>query len=303
MPSSEAVHQAAPRGAGVIHDIGYRHYDGPRGNRGQITRALYVHSLRGVFGLGRAAKSKIMPMGLATFMVLPAAIIVAVMIFMGAEEPLVAYTSYAIIVQAVPAIFLAAQAPQTVSRDLRFHSLPMYFSRPLTDRDYVAAKFAGMTSALFILLAAPVAILYAGALLGKLDFMEQTGDFLLALVSVLLLAALLAGIGLLVASLTPRRGLGVAAIITLLAGSYTVVSAVQGITYELGSEKLAGWAGLFSPMTLFDGAQVALFGVDSNTPAGPPGTIGKVVFVVVLLAVIAGTYGLLSLRYKKVSHS
>ena len=42
-------------GTGVIHDIGYRHYDGPRGGRRQNTRALYVHSHPGGFGHGRAA--------------------------------------------------------------------------------------------------------------------------------------------------------------------------------------------------------------------------------------------------------
>lgn len=303
MPSPEATRVTAPRGTGVIHDIGYRHYDGERGGRRQILRALYVHSLRGVYGLGRTAKSKIMPVSLVVFMLLPAFILDAVMIVGKLTELPLPYTRYAIVVQVVPAIFLAAQAPQTVSRDLRFHSLPMYFSRPLTARDYVAAKYAGMVSALFLLLAAPLVMLYAGALLAKLPFWTQTRDFALALVAAALLSALLSGIGLLIASLTPRRGLGVAAIITFLVGTYTVVSAVQGITYGFDQKTISGWAGLASPMTLFDGAQVALFGVDPSSPAGPPGVAGKVVYVGLLLLVIVGGYALLSLRYKKVSHT
>ncbi len=39
-------------------------------------------------------------------------------------------------------IFIAAQAPELVSRDLRSHVLPLYFSRPLRRLDYPLAKLA-----------------------------------------------------------------------------------------------------------------------------------------------------------------
>ena len=39
--------------AGVIHDIGYQHYEGPRLGRAAIIRALGWHSLRSAFGIGR----------------------------------------------------------------------------------------------------------------------------------------------------------------------------------------------------------------------------------------------------------
>ena len=47
--------------AGVIHDLGYRHYDGPRDGAATIARTLYVTGLRHAFGLGRSGKSKILP--------------------------------------------------------------------------------------------------------------------------------------------------------------------------------------------------------------------------------------------------
>lgn len=288
----------AGRGAGVIHDIGYRHYDGRRGGRPQIRGALFVQSLRGVFGLGRAARTKILPFSLAAFMVFPAVILVAVQ--MVTKQMPLPYAAYAIVVQAVPAIFLAAQAPQTVSRDLRFNTMPLYFSRPLIYKDYVRSKYAGMTAALFILFAAPLIVLYAGALLAGAPFLKNTGEFLAALLAVVFLSALLSSIGLLIASLTPRRGLGVAAIITLLAGTLTVVSAIQGITYNFGSQATAAWMGVFSPMTLFAGAQDLLPGIGYSGVA-EPSTMGQAVFAVVLLALTAGGYALLSLRYKKVS--
>jgi ABC-2 type transport system permease protein len=47
--------------SGVIHDIGYQRYTGPRLGRGYAIRSLYLHSLRTAFGLGRSAKAKIFP--------------------------------------------------------------------------------------------------------------------------------------------------------------------------------------------------------------------------------------------------
>jgi len=38
---------------GVIHDLGYRGYDGPRLGRAQIVRALTWHSFRSSFGIGK----------------------------------------------------------------------------------------------------------------------------------------------------------------------------------------------------------------------------------------------------------
>ena len=59
-------------GAGVIHDLGYRHYDGPRLGRAGIIRALYWHSLRSAFGIGRGAKAKVLPILMFALMCLPA---------------------------------------------------------------------------------------------------------------------------------------------------------------------------------------------------------------------------------------
>ena len=48
-------------GTGVIHDLGYRRYDGPRDGVAIIARTLYVTGLRYAFGLGRSGKSKNRP--------------------------------------------------------------------------------------------------------------------------------------------------------------------------------------------------------------------------------------------------
>ncbi|MFF2805873.1 ABC transporter permease [Streptomyces sp. NPDC058000] len=291
--------ETTPGGA-YIHNIGYRHYDGPRLGRAYARRSLFSQSLRGAYGLGRSAKSKVLPMLLFGVMCLPAGIMVAVTMFTKAGNLPVGYTRYAIFLQAVIGLYLAAQAPQSVSRDLRFKTTPLYFSRPIERADYVVAKFAAMASALFILTAAPLVILYVGALLGKLDFLDQTKGFGQGLVCVALLSLLFAGIGLLVSALTPRRGFGVAAVIAVLTIPYGAVSAIQGIATLQGSEAAVGWLGLFSPITLIDGVQSTFLGGTSSFPNGlTPSTGAGVVYLLVTLLVIAGCYGLLMRRYRK----
>lgn len=293
---------AAPSGDQTrIHNIGYRSYDGPRLGRSYATRSLYSQSLRGAYGLGRSVKSKVLPMLLFVVMCVPAAIMVAVAVATKAKDLPVDYTRYAIIMQAVISLYVASQAPQSVSRDLRFKTVPLYFSRPIETADYVRAKYAALASAMFILTAAPLIVLYVGALLAKLDFVDQTEGFGQGLVSVALLSLLFAGIGLVIASVTPRRGFGIAAVIAVMTISYGAVSTLQAIADAQGSTSAIPWIGLFSPVTLIDGLQSAFLGASSAFPgAVGPGNGEGVVYVLAVLGLIAASYGLLLRRYKKV---
>ncbi|RLV01365.1 hypothetical protein CTZ27_12765 [Streptomyces griseocarneus] len=284
----------------VIHNIGYRNYAGARLGRAYARRALFSQSLRGAYGLGRSAKSKVLPMTLFGVMCVPAAIMVAVTVTAKLSKLPLEYTRYAIVLQAVIGLFLAAQAPQSVSRDLRFKTIPLYFSRPIERVDYVVAKFAAMASALFVLTATPLLILYVGALLAKLDFAAQTKGFAQGLVSVVLLSFLFAGLGLVVAALTPRRGFGVAGVIALLMISYGAVSTLQAIALDRDTTDAIAWFGLFSPVTVVDGVQTAFLSATSAFPGHHgPSTGQGVVYLAVLLALIAGSYGLLMRRYRK----
>ena len=211
------------RWQGAIHDIGYRHYDGPRLGRGYIRKSLFAESLRGSYGFGRSTRSKVMPILLLAGICLPALIISIVTSAFGADRLPITYTSYPFRVQVVIAIFVAAQAPAIMSRDLRYRVISLYFSRPLDRADYVLAKYAAMVSALFVLIALPLTILFLGALLAKLPVRDNLPDYLRAMAAAVLYALVIAGIGLLVAAMTPRRGLGVAAVISVL----LILSGVQ----------------------------------------------------------------------------
>lgn len=285
---------------GVIHDLGYRHYDGQRLGRGSIARALYVESARGAFGLGRAARSKVMPMLLVAAICLPAFIVAVVTSVTHLHALPGGYASYVIKTQAIVMVFVAGQAPASVSRDLRFRVMSLYFSRPLQRIDYVAAKYAALATATFLLMALPLTILFVGALLAKLPFSEQYGDYLRALGGAGLTAVLLAGIGLVIAAVTPRRGLGVAAIITVLAVLAALQGAVQGIAQEQRDHSLAAYSGLLSPFTLAHGIQHATLGAPFAFDDPPPGMSGAWVFAGTLVLLLSACLGGLILRYRRV---
>jgi ABC-2 type transport system permease protein len=292
-----------PRAAtGVIHDIGYRKYDGPRLGRWYLVRSLLSQSLRGAYGLGRPVTSKVMPVLLLVGMTLPALIIVVVTVMTRANQLPLDYSDYIPVNFYISAIFLAAQAPQLVSRDLRFRTVPLYFSRPITYADYVLAKYAAMVAALLVLLGSPMLIMYVGALLADLPFWAQTRGVLKGLTGAVLYAVVLSGIGLSIASATPRRGFGVAGIITVILISYVVATAVEGIAISNDHPEVALYAELFTPYNLVNSTQLWLFGVRQNPvftelPA-PHGWQGAI-FVAVLLAIVAASVGFLLLRYRK----
>ncbi|MQA93500.1 MAG: ABC transporter permease [Streptosporangiales bacterium] len=291
----------AQRG-GVIHDIGYRRYEGARLGRGAAVRALFSHSVRAAYGFGRPGRAKILPFALVLIMLVPAAVSVAVVTLVpeGTPVELIPYSRYAFFLQAVVAIYLAAQAPQAVSRDQRFRVLPLYFSRPILRTDYVLAKFAALGAALFGLMVAPLLVLYGGALLTDHPAGRHTRDLLEALVSVAVLAAVLAAVGLVIAAFTPRRGFGVAAVIAVYLLSYAAVNVVQGFTMSQGDEGAARWAALFTPFQLADGVRVWLFGGEPAGPVAPAAGLAGAVFPLVALALVLGCLGLMVLRYRRV---
>lgn len=290
----------APR-SGVIHDIGYGHYDGPRLGARAVRNALYVESARGAFGLGRSAKSKIMPFLILVAICVPPVIIAVIASTTKLKDLPGDYTAYIIQTQALVILFAGGQAPASVSRDLRFRVTSLYFSRPLSRFDYVTAKFAALATALFALMAAPLTILFVGALLAKIPFDQDAPDYLRSLGGAAMTAILLAGIALLVASVTPRRGLGVAAVIAVLTMIGGVQAVLMGIAHEQHQDTFAGWTGLLSPFSLVHGIQHAVLGASSVWPSTPPGAMGGAVFVLVFVALVTACFAALVARYRKVS--
>ena len=116
---------------GVIHDLGYRHFDGVREGTPAIARTLFVTGLRHAYGLGRSGKSKVMPFLLLAMSLLPATIVVGVVVLTGLDELPVSYADYTNQTQLLVSLFAASQAPVLFSRDLRHRSIVLYLARPL----------------------------------------------------------------------------------------------------------------------------------------------------------------------------
>ncbi|WP_042384778.1 ABC transporter permease [Streptacidiphilus melanogenes] len=292
----------APEGRlDVIHDIGYRHYEGPRLGVGYATRSLYTSSLRGAFGLGRSGKSKILPMAMTAIMAVPALIIVAVSIYVKMGKLPVDYPQYLTNLQFVTAVFTAAQAPVLLSRDLRFMTVPLYFSRPLRSSDYVRAKYAAMVSAVFILTVLPMLIMWIGSMLGSMDFGYNTKHFAFGVVAAAFYSLVYAGLGLLIASLTPRRGFGVAAIIALFMVSAGVSGALREVMHVTGHQAASFWVAMLNPGFLIDSTVSWMFDLPlRGNVAQMPTTLGGVVFLAEIAVLAAGTFALLVRRYRKI---
>ncbi|PKQ25205.1 MAG: hypothetical protein CVT64_10895 [Actinobacteria bacterium HGW-Actinobacteria-4] len=285
----------------VIHDLGFRHYDGDRLGRSWKFRSLMVETLRGIFGLGRPAKSKVMPWLLATFMFAPALVSTIVLFVAGSGEHLFDYRAYAMNMAFIITLFVAARAPYAVSRDLRDGTMPLYLSRPVTYGDYVWAKFTAMTIATFMIIAAPITVMFITAVLAELPWGENLGAWAGGLMVALFVAMLLSAISLAIAAVTPRRGLGIAAI----AASLMIVGAIALILVEpygpTGDLAITPYLGAVDPYLLVNGIAVAFFespgweGLPTATDAG-----SGLIFLGLYAVIVSTCVAVLMRRYQKV---
>jgi len=292
---------AAPDG--VIHDLGYQHYDGPRLGRPAIIRALFWHSLRSAFGVGRGVRAKIVPILTFAIMCLPA-VVNAVAAARGGGR-VIPYDTYLFRLRGlVMVIFVAAQAPELVSRDLRSHVLPLYFCRPMRRLDYPLAKLAAFTAACLILIEIPLLLLYLGTIVdasGGAAIWSQTRALIPGLLIGALWAVVFAAIGLALASLTGRRAYATGAIAIYFFLSWTLASILIGVTggrFGAAASPLASrLAGLVSPVTVLDGVRQWLGGT-TVSPVPRPGGAG-VLYGVMILVLLGASLGGLAARYRK----
>src|SRR5580698_10830382 len=210
--------------AGVIHDLGYRRYDGPRLGRAQMVRALAWHSFRSAFGFGRGAKAKIVPVIAFVALLLPAVVNAASMA--NGNGRVVFYDTYQPVLRdLVMTIFVAVQAPELVSRDLRSRVLPLYFSRPIKPGDYPLAKYLGFTAACLVMLEVPLLLLWGGSVAnvhGGAAVWAQTRALIPGLLIGLMWAVSLAAISLVLASLTGRRAFATGTVAIALLLTFTL---------------------------------------------------------------------------------
>ena len=105
---------------GEIFDIGYQHYDGPRGGRLRAVWALWVNGFRTTLGLGRGALAKLLPFGMLIATVAPAAGILILAAILGPEEDLIpSHEDYYELIAILLLLFSAIIAPELLIPDRR----------------------------------------------------------------------------------------------------------------------------------------------------------------------------------------
>jgi ABC-2 type transport system permease protein len=284
---------------GVIHDLGYRRFEGAREGSGAIARTLFTTGLRHAYGLGRSGKSKVMPFLLLAMSLLPAAIVVGVVVLTGLDELPVSYADYTNQTQLLVSLFAAAQAPVLFSRDLRHRSIVLYLARPLGASAFALVRWLSLTVALLLFTVVPTAVLLAGALLSGLDTSDQISAALKAVALQVLLAMLVAGVSGLISSVSLRRGFAVVGSVMALIVLTGVVTVMQNIAYFEGdSESVSTGVGLASPWSLYAGLANAWdAGVETVVPVDGAWVPA---YVIVAALVVAGCLLGLVARFRKV---
>jgi ABC-2 type transport system permease protein len=295
------------RGSSSIYDLGYRGYEGPRLGRRSAILALLSHSVRTAYGIGRSARSKIMPVGLAVIVALPSLLALGLLALasilgapgeaMEAISP-ISYASLFPMIGLVSFLFCAAQAPELFGRDQQIGALPLYFSRAVSRLDYAAARFLGLYVSVLILLLVPYLILLAGRVLVAADpvegFLEELPDVPPSIAITLLTSAVVGSIAAAIAALTPRRAYATVAIIAI----FLLPNVVSSMLVFLETGILGQVAAVLSPSDVLDGANAFLFGtLPENTTALEAGLEGWM-WLVAAAAWIIGSLAILGHRYR-----
>lgn len=284
-------------GDSVIHDIGYRTYDGPRLATRSIGWSLFWTGLAHAYGFGRSGKAKALPLSMLALSLVPAVIIVAIMVVAGFGGNFVDYSTYSGSTFVLIIVFTAGQAPVLFTRDLRSGSIVLYLARPLSPTWFAVVRWASLVAAIFAFTVIPVLTLYAGALAAEADVREQSADLVQAMAGLVVLAAVLATVCGLVSAFTLRRGLAVGAIIVALLVSNGFVSAVKTLAATQGNDLLGQWMGLFSPFTLVDGLNAGVLDGTEFYPLGPDTPLMTAVYAATTAVVVGVGLWLLIRRY------
>jgi ABC-2 type transport system permease protein len=287
---------------GTIYDIGYRRYDGPRLGRSGAVGAVVQAGVRAVFGFGRSGRSKIIPWGAVILATLPAVVAFAVRVLAGEIIPdLYSYQNYLWQIGGLFGIFLAAQAPELVVNDIRYRVLPLYFSRPMSRFDYVAAKLAALALGLLALTLFPVLVLFAGRVLATDDLVGALGDEIGALPGIVgsgvLHAVVLASMGIAISSLASRRAYAAGAVLAVFLVGGGISEALSGNALNA----LDDWAPFINPLSIIDGARQWIFGGQVAESPVASSSVPLAVYGLATALLLFGSWLVLALRYRRIT--
>ncbi len=215
-----------------ILDRGYRQYDGERtGVTGAMT-TVTLQGFRSVLGLGRPAKSKILPLVVAVIAYLPAVVFVGIAALFGDVfdvSEVADYSGYYAFIVFSLVLFASFVAPEALTSDRRNGLLPLYLSTPLTRTTYVISKYVAVLAAMCIVTIGPPLLQLIGYSFQGIGPDGIDGWFKIlgqVLVSGLMVAAVFTGIAFAIAALTDRRAWASIGIVLVLLISSAVTAFV-----------------------------------------------------------------------------
>lgn len=245
-------------------DSGYRRYDGPRLGASHATVALWKHTMRRIFGLGRPARWKLLPVAAVAIAYVPNIVFVGVTALIPDDRlrdsvlPGYGFT-YGFIVSAI-ALFVIFVAPEALCPDRRSGVLSLYLATPLTRTRYIVAKTAAVFTAILTVTLGP-ALLYLIGLAAQNAGPDGFGGFMSTLGKIALAGVILAAFYALfsvgASSITDRKAIA-AAIIFFVPQAVTIALAISVEGFD-APHWIVGFAPNFFPPNAVLGLVLNLF--------------------------------------------
>jgi len=263
--SADSTNSTPPVGRyGEVFDRGYAHYTGERLGRKQAFRSLIGYSMKRALGIRKSWTAKILPFLLYTAAVIPLVIMIGVSALVP-DAGFASYSGYLAAIFLIVGIFVATAAPEMLCVDRRERTLPLYFSRAIARFEYVLAKVVAMTLLTMTLSMVPSIILWFGRQLVSDSPWQAMRDNVGDLGRVVFVGALIALVlgtgGLMISSLTDRKGVAVTVIII----GFLIVTGMANVGLELLEEyDWSRYLILFSIQDTFEGISNHLFNDSSN---------------------------------------
>jgi len=286
--------------AGSIYDLGYRRYQGVRLGRRHAVWALYLHSLRSVFGIGRSFWAKAASFGVLAIALVPAVVQLGIAAVAPRDIDVVPPEDYYAIIEPLLAVFCAIAAPELAARDQRTKTLSLYFSRAIQRQDYALAKLLALTTGMLVITAVPQLLMFTGnaSAADTIGYLrDHRWDPPAILASALLLSCLVASIGLAIAAQTDRRSYSTVGILA----AFILVSSMAAAVFAAAENDTGRLALLVSPFHLARGATLWIFAAAPGPAsqldrAGFPGGV----YFLAALAVTALMIALVIRRYQRI---
>lgn len=280
----------------AIHDLGYRRYEGEReGPRGAWI-AIFTQGIRTMFGLGRSAKAKVVPV----FVVVVTALQVIGALFASSVSQGALPVRYGNVLQGsvlLYLLFVAAQSPEIFSRDQQHRILPLVLTRASSRFAYVSARLGSVVASVFLIVFGSLFLLYIGEIGLAAEptkrFAEMGDRFFPVLLVSVLTSMALGGLGAGISSWSPRRAFATASIIAVVLLATAVGEALTDLVGV--ASRSAQMLNLFESVRIF--TMVMIGESNRGFETNPP--LDNWVYVVQMLGYAAIGVALLQLRLRR----